>query len=72
MLQKLLERLGRRKRKEQAPDDLGEKLQGVSWKPGDDESEKSMRRLDNAGEQGDALAATVFRGRPSNPLAGED
>ena len=72
MLRKLLERVGLRKREEQPPDELGEKLSGLNWTPGDDESEESMRRLDNAGKQKDALAETAFRGRPSNPLAGED
>jgi hypothetical protein len=72
MLKKLLERVGMRKHEEQPPDALGEKLKDIEWKPGDDESEESMRRLDNAGQQRDALAETAFRGRPSNPLAGED
>lgn len=61
-----------RKPEEEHRDELGEKLKGLTWKHGDDESEEAMRRREAAGGGKDGLAETAFRGRPSNPLAGED
>ena len=72
MVRKLFRRLRLRRSEEEGPDELGEKLKGLNWKSGDDESEEAMRRREVARSSKDGLAETAFRGRPSNPLAGED
>lgn len=50
---------------------LQEKLQGLTWQTSEDEA-SAERQVSGHESRGDPLGETVFRGRPSNPLAGED